>query len=164
MFASKNVQIHRRVRETSGSCLPTECAYNECNQQRSLNLGGPVGTLKGLSLVPTSSYQYFPRSFLFSCIKLSSNISCSPLQIPIMLFPTWPQPFLSSRSFRCPHPHPQPRGGSLTPLLTPGTHSSFQFSFCCFGPALTPQRGLKFSHLCFQGSVLGSKKDVGNKN
>lgn len=108
-FASKNVQIHRRVRETSGSCLPTECAYNECNQQRSLNLGGPVGTLKGLSLVPTSSYQYFPR-FFFCFLALSSPLtSHAPhYKSPSCFFPHGLNPSFLPEAFGAP---------TLTPSL-----------------------------------------------
>lgn len=163
MFASKNVQIHRRVQEKrlkhlghqSGSCLRVECAYNESNQQRSLNLGGPVGTLKGevgLSLLPTSSYQYFSSIFFVSLLysKLSSKIPCSLLQMPHHTFSHGAStlPFFQKLS--------------VPPPPTPASwwHPLFPPIFCFFGLVLIPQLGLKFSHQCFQVSFLSSKKDV----
>lgn len=174
-FASKNVQIHRRVQEKrlehlghqSGSCLRAECAYNECNQQRSLNRGGLVGTLKrevGLSLVPTSSYQYFPRSFLSSCFMLSFPLKSHALyyKSPSYFSPRGLNPSFLPEAFGAPTPTPSLAVQSNTPFNA--WHPLFPPVFCCFGPVLTPQLGHKFSPLCFQVSFLSSKKDVDNKN
>ena len=143
------------------------------NQQQlwiSLNLGGPVGTLReggGLSPVPgwwemgqgapRSSSEYLPL-VLFAFMFYFKHSSKIPFRCPIIrfvwnlfcVFPSCLKSFLCSGSVlrrQCPHPHPhpQPCGGSLTPLLPPGT--TVLSSFLLLSASPHSPAGPKFSLL-----------------